>query len=404
MNILLVSYWFPLPAENGSQVRLWNLAKRLARHHRLTLVAFTHDLVDEKIMAQARTVFSDVCPVLMPDYNPTFKERLRGWFSTKPCSVVMFESEEMQQAIRWCSRGADFDLAIAWELGSAPFVLSLRRIPRFLEGLEASYALPKGSINPRVLLRRWKYRTYMRSLARQFDGLGTVSYNETLMLKRILGPDAPALGTFANGVDLDNLPWQSPQGGTDMIYYGSLSYEANRDAVDFMCSDILPRIVKQVPNARLVVTGRVEERWIPESARHPNVIFTGFLEDPRPAMTGSAVSVVPLRIGGGTRLKVLEAMALGTPVVGTSVGLEGLGLESGREVLLADAPAELADAVITVLTDSAKAVALSRAARERVEQDYNWDRIAGNLDLFLEGLVRREQVALNPVRKERVVS
>lgn len=387
MKILLLSYWFPLPVANGSQVRLWNLSRRLARQHEISIASFRAEPVTEGALAEGREVYRDIHLVDLPPAPAGAGARLQGWVSPKPAFLAGFHSPEMEAIVRDYNRRGDLDLMLSWELTLAPFALLYTKAPRFAGDIEASFGFPVWSSSARGTLQRFKHRAYLRGLARHFAGFGTVSEYENGALRRILGRNGNTIRAFPNGVDLANLPYHEPAGGAQLIYYGSLSYSANRDAVDWFCSEIFPLILERRPDTRLVVTGRHEDRWTPASARRPEVRFTGFLDDPRAVMTASAVSVVPLRVGGGTRLKILEAMAQGTPVVSTTIGSEGLELESGREIEIADSPRPFADAVLRLLADRDAAKQRSRAARQRVERDYNWDEIALDLDHFLRELV-----------------
>lgn len=392
LNLLLLSYWFPCPAANGSQVRLWNLARRLARRHRIALLSFIEAPPAAEALREAESVFARVETVAMPAAARSPIRRAAGWLSPRPSSVAGFTSEAMTAAARRAAKAEAFDCVIAWELAMAPFALAVSGQPRFLEGVEATPALSRRGDPLRVRIRRWKLRAYLRALARGFDGMGAVSDLEAGALQQVLGAGGPPVAAFGNGVDLESFPWREPSGGRQLIYYGSPGYEANRDAIEYFCAAILPAILAEEPAVRLIVTGQCRPEWVPPSARRPEVTFTGYLEDPRPALQQSAVAVAPLRVGGGTRIKIVEAMALGTPVVATSVGAEGLDVTPGAEIRLADAPEDFARGVLELLRDPARAAAVSRAARQRVEACYDWDWIAGDLDAFLRRLGREDSL------------
>jgi glycosyltransferase involved in cell wall biosynthesis len=186
-----------------------------------------------------------------------------------------------------------------------------------------------------------------------------------------------------NGVDLAGCagPWPPPAPDT-LIYPGALSYDANHDAVGYFIGAILPRIRSERPEVRLRVTGRATEAQIASLPRAEGVECTGYLDDVRPAVAGAWAEVVPLRKGGGTRLKVLEALALGTPVISTCKGVEGLALVPGRDVLVADTPADFAAATLRVLGSPALRAELASAGR-RAAAAYDWGRSVDRLGELL---------------------
>ena len=162
------------------------------------------------------------------------------------------------------------------------------------------------------------------------------------------------------------------QAGNGEVHRGAL---LDQDAVRFFASDIYPILARRRPGVKLRVTGRTAGVDLGGVADCAGVEFTGYVEDIRTVLSRSAVCVVPLREGGGSRLKILEAMAAGVPVVSTSVGVEGIEAESGRHLLVADTPSDLADAVERVLSDHELASRLSREARDLVERRYDWSSI-----------------------------
>jgi glycosyltransferase involved in cell wall biosynthesis len=167
-----------------------------------------------------------------------------------------------------------------------------------------------------------------------------------------------------------------------------LSYSANYDALRFFLDEIWPLIRSRRPDARLRVTGRLDGS-LDGLAVDSHVEFTGYLPDIRPAVAASWLSVVPLRMGGGTRLKILESMALGTPVVATSKGAEGLGVTSGRDILLADGPSEFAEAVIRLLDSPELREHLAINGRQVVASKYDWNEIGQRFNALVEQVAQK---------------
>ena len=169
-----------------------------------------------------------------------------------------------------------------------------------------------------------------------------------------------------------------------LIYSGALTYHANFDAVNYFLHDIFPLIQKECPDARLYITGSLEGVPLDQLPENDAVAFTGYLDDIRPAIARSWISIVPLRVGGGTRLKILEAMALGTPVVATSKGAEGLELIPDHDIVLADTPATFAESVLSLLNDPARRLQLSAHGRRIVSTKYTWQKIGQQFIEFVE--------------------
>jgi glycosyltransferase involved in cell wall biosynthesis len=184
------------------------------------------------------------------------------------------------------------------------------------------------------------------------------------------------------GVDLDFFAWSSPPqvGGTQpptVVFTGSMDWAANVNGVRFFLKEVWPIIHQQLPAARFVVVGRSPPESLVIAARNlPNVEFTGFVDDVRPYVHGAHAFVIPLLVGGGTRIKAFEAMAMGCPVVSTALGMEGLGAKPYAHYLECDQPAHMAKALLELLGDAAQQDLLSKNARQLVEERFGHTRAA----------------------------
>jgi glycosyltransferase involved in cell wall biosynthesis len=188
-----------------------------------------------------------------------------------------------------------------------------------------------------------------------------------------------------NGVDLEfNRPGAaSPaagMGANALVFTGKMDYRPNVDAVIWFVTAVLPDILAQIPDARFYIVGQQPHVRVQALAEHPAVTVTGRVPDVRPYIAGAGVYVVPLRIGGGTRLKVLEAMAMGQALVSTHLGCDGFDFEQGHQVYFADDPAAFAEAAVGLLRDRARAADLGRHARAYVEAHFGWDAIVPRLE------------------------
>jgi glycosyltransferase involved in cell wall biosynthesis len=239
--------------------------------------------------------------------------------------------------------------------------------------------------------RQWRAtRREEQRCARTVNLLLATSDRDRALFESELGVRDVAV--VPNGIDLlEFSPAPMPPVANTIVFSGLMSYYPNQQGVRWFLQAVFPSIRRMVPNAKLVVAGAAPPRWLCSLA-DDHVEVTGWVTDIRPYLRRAAVAIAPLRIGGGTRVKILEAQAIGRPVVSTSLGAEGLGLEDADSVLIADAAATFAARVVDVLTDPGLAARLARNGRQHVVRHFNWDLIGERLSGLLHeriGLVPR---------------
>lgn len=230
------------------------------------------------------------------------------------------------------------------------------------------------SSNP---LKRIVWRDQLRKMERferdalsRFRTVVAVSDRDAAWFREELG--IPRAEVIPTGVDTGFFSWAPPGGIGRVAFTGSMDWLANIDAMEWFLDDVWERVARQAPEAGMRVIGRNPPASLIAKAQGLPWDFTGFVDDVRPHVHGSSVYVIPLRVGGGTRIKVFEAMAMGSPVVSTSIGVEGLPLEPDRHYLRADTAADFADAVVRLLRDPDLRLALSREARRCVEERFSF--------------------------------
>jgi len=228
-----------------------------------------------------------------------------------------------------------------------------------------------------------------RTLAR-FDGVLAVSDIDRETFGRLYpGAARRPVEVIPTGVDTQFFaPSTSEPGARSLVFTGSMDWVPNEDAMIFFCNEVLPLIRREEPGVTLAIVGRAPTPNVLRLAQLPGVTVTGRVEDVRPHMAAAAAYVVPLRIGGGTRLKIFEAMSMGKAIVSTAIGAEGLPVSDGAHLLLADSPRAFADAVLRVLRDVPQRRALEAAARRLVVERYDWAAVAGS---FERALIRFSQ-------------
>jgi glycosyltransferase involved in cell wall biosynthesis len=399
MRILFISRWFPYPPDNGSKIRVFNLIKALSGRHEIVLLSFAGEAVSPARLAALEPYCSCVHAVPYREFNPTRLRAVLGFLSTHPRSVLDTYSEEMQTLVGQVGADRSFDVVVASQIESVPYALLLNDVPRVFEELELAVIRDQFT-RQRAWTRRmrygltwWKQRRYVLHLLRQVDGCTVVSDPERALLQRV-APGFQRLAVIPNGVGVQEYAgnWGAPI--TDaLIFPGALTYEANFDAMDFFLRAVFPLIQAQRPSTTLRITGRTDGVPLHRLPLNGGVILTGYLTDVRPAVAQSQVCVVPLLAGGGTRLKILEAMALGTPVVSTSKGAEGLEAIPGKDILVADDPAGFAGTVLRLLGDESLRTKLAANGRKLVRERYEWDHIGKELERFLYQVVEKHRGA-----------
>jgi glycosyltransferase involved in cell wall biosynthesis len=383
MKLLVVSTWYPWPPDNGAKMRAWGLLRELARHHRVSLVSFSDGgPIDASRLARLEACCHsvDVVPRTAFHGGPASRARL---FSATPRAYAQAFSPAMKALVRRALPG--HDVAVALGLWAVPYLADETAVPVVFEEAELAIVRDEYLSAPGVLrrLRRgltwWKYSRFVRRLCGRAAQTTVASEQERTILRSI-GCDASRVTVVPNAVDAEDLDWPRPSAPAPrLIYAGSPTYAPNLDAVTWFAASALPIIQRSRPSTGFWVTGRADERAA-ACERESGVMFTGYLPDVRAAIAESAVCVVPLRIGGGTRLKILQAMALGTPVVSTTKGAEGLDVTPGHDILIGDTADELAAHVLRLLDDPALATRLAHAARELVRTQYTWARSGATLN------------------------
>ncbi len=375
MRILFLSRWFPYPPGNGSKLRIYNLLRGLGAQHDITLLSFTEAADDEPDIAGLQESCRAVHTVQWKPFDPHGWRARLGMFSVKPRSVVDTFSPEMARRIETILATESIALIIASQIDMAMYSPYFQGIPAIFEELEVGVLVEQFTRATSLLTRlryglTWaKHRRYVRTLLHRFAACTVVSNQERQLLIKTVGDICP-ITVIPNGVDLASYGTvhEKPHPNT-LIFIGAFSYSPNYQAMVWFLGEVLPLIQTQIPDAHLTITGHHGHRPLPAAK---NVTLTGFVDDIRPLVARSWASIVPLHTGGGTRLKILEAMALKTPVVATSKGAEGIGAHAEADLLIADEPQAFAETVIRLLTDGKLREQLASNAFCLVQKKYDW--------------------------------
>ena len=385
MRILWLKTELLHPLDKGGKIRTYHMLRGLREHAQVTYLTLDDGTAAPDAWIKAREYSDEL--IIVPFSPPAkgtpayYAALLRNLASRLPYAVARFRSPAMRDAIARAVRDRRVDLVVCDFLVPAvnvPVGLSVPAV-LFQHNVEAAiwarHAQVARSFVMRAYMReQWRrMRVFEQRECRRFDHVIAVSELDRDTFRD--GYGLTSVSAIPTGVDVDFFH-PSPTVvtvPTEIVFVGSMDWMPNSDAVTWFCTDILPLVRDQIPDVRLTIVGRDPRPDVQElAARVPGVTVTGTVPDVRPYLERSAIVVVPLRVGGGTRLKIFEAMAMEKAIVSTRIGAEGLPVRDEVELLLADDARSFATAVVRLLQDHATARRLGETAAARVRQDFGW--------------------------------
>ncbi len=394
MKILWVKNDFLHPTDRGGQIRTLETLRRLHQRHEIHYIGYEDPNQPEGVRLAAEYC-SRAWPVHKPTprrNSPAFFGQLAGnLFSRLPLAVGRYVSAEMRERIAAVRAQHRFDRIVCDFLSVAPNFPDLSDCVLFQHNVE-TMIWRRHAEHARDPLRR----AYFQSQARRMFACEreaclsaahviAVSKGDAEQMRTLFGP--VPVSHIATGVDLDYFrrPEPPPARTNDIVFIGAMDWLANIDGARYFTTKILPIVRRSVPQASLLLAGRSPVPEIQAMAdADPLIRVTGTVPDIRPSLWNSAVSIVPLRIGGGTRLKIYEAMAAGVPVVSTRVGAEGLDVQDGKNLFLADDPETFAARCVELLTTPAMNRDMAAAALALVSARFSWEQVAADFESILE--------------------
>jgi polysaccharide biosynthesis protein PslH len=394
MRILWVNPNFLHPTTKGGQIRTLGILRELHREHEIHYVAFQEPGSNEG-PAKASTYSSFHYPVpsqVASKSSPRFYlELLRGLADPMPVAIRRFDSLALRHTVAELCQKYSFDVLVADFLASVPAFNDLSRTVLFQHNVESDIwrrRAEQASSLPQRLYLQGQYRrmvSYERQACRQARKVIAVSELDARTMQKLYGVSA---GWTDTGVDVDyftppptTTPADSPG---ELVFVGSMDWIPNVDGMLWFAREVWPKIKSARPATSLAIVGRHPPPEIKALAADPAIRVTGTVSDVRPWLWQSRLSIVPLRIGGGTRLKIYEAMAAKAPVVSTTIGAEGLAGKPGREILIDDEPANFAAACLRLLEDSAARDSIAQAAWSMVDSQFRWLHVAREFTPLLE--------------------
>lgn len=394
MRILWVKAGKLLPVDTGGKIRSYNLLRQLTARHQLTLLTYYRGPRDATYDAEIAERFPGAITVSAGSSDEgtlrTATHYLsRAWLPA-PYAVSKFTSRAVKSSVARALEQGRADVAVCDFLSASlnfprhspvPCVLFQHNVESLLWQRQAQHE--------RVRLHRLVYRIealkmrrYEAAAVRRFDHVIAVSEEDRQAMRSMTSPDR--ITVVPTGVDVAQYGTGRAAigNGRDVIFLGSMDWEANVDAVEYFCREVWPAVRRDVPGARFLIVGRNPTLRVQRLATD-SVVVTGRVDSVLPYLKEAAVFAVPLRIGGGTRLKIFEAMAAGKAVVSTSIGAEGLDVRNGRDIVLEDTAAGFAGATAALLKDPDRRRSLGEAA-VTVAARHDWSAVVRSFESALE--------------------
>lgn len=392
------------PLDTGGKLRTYNMLRELHHRHEVTFLALCPDDTTSQSLESASEYCSHAEWI---PWNPAPQGSLGlGWdllrttlFSQLPYAIAKYRSRAMTQWLVEADRSGSYDLVICDFLAPAinalpalenrrlPWVLFQHNVESRIWERHARHA--SGWLRKIFFTMQWKrMEAFEAGASSRFDGVIAVSESDAESFRSEMHLDN-VLGAVPTGVDLEYFSQVEQASGKTaqppaIGFLGSMDWMPNQDAVRYYDESIHPRVKAALPGIQVHLIGRNPPDWMRQLAsRDPSYIVTGTVPDVRPHLAATPIQMVPLRIGGGTRIKIFEAMAASRAVVSTTVGAEGLPVESGKNILLEDDPAAFADQLIRLVQEPDRLRGIAEAGRSMVAAQFSWGSVTDTFETLL---------------------
>ena len=387
-KVLFLSQRFLFPMDTGGKIRSGNILAQLKGRFSVTVISNVEHAKDGSRIEQMSKLCDKFIPVPWVEVERFTKafywKILRRSFSRYPISMLNDYSPQLERAVLDELAAGDYDLAICDFVQSGLNFKQVQNVPvlLFQHNVEATIAkrhLDRAK-NPVAKLFWWlQYRRMFKhegGMCQRFDGVIAVSDNDQARMEEWYGVNN--VHTIPTGVDTDYYrPAEDVEEKRQLVFVGGMDWLPNEDAMFFFINEILPLIRAQAPDIKLTIVGKnPSPKFLNFAQDCADVEVTGWVTDTRPYIADSAAFIVPIRIGGGTRMKIYEGMAMAKAVVSTTVGAEGLPLSHGEQILFADEAQCFADQVLRLINDQDERARIGNNARTYVCENFRWKKIA----------------------------
>lgn len=399
MKLLYLAQRVPFPPDRGDKIITYHEVRHLARHHEVVVACLAQDPAEFENARQLRGIAAEVHAIPLSPMHARARA-LASLVRGRPFTLGYFDEPELRRVVGDLLATGSVDAAFAFCSGVAQFVDAAEGLPRLLHLVDMDSQKWRQYAQTSAAPMRWVYAleaqrllAYERRLAGLMDHSFVCTDNELADFRRLAGE--ARITSLANGVDTDYYR-PDPAGvakADEIVFTGVMNYAPNVDCVVWFCQKILPEVRRRIPSATFTICGAHPSQAVLDLARIEGVVVTGRVPDVRPYLAQAALAVAPLRIARGVQNKVLEAMAMGLPVVATPAAHAGIDAAPGRELLIAAEAQAFADQVCMLLADEGQRRRIGAAARLRIEQRYSWDAHMAEIDARLDEAVRRARAA-----------
>jgi glycosyltransferase involved in cell wall biosynthesis len=393
MKILWVCPFFLHPTDRGAQIRTLGTLKQLHRRHEIHFAALNDPSNlegPERSTEYSSRHFSVAHSAPARKSLGILPQLVGSLVNPVPMAVSRYFSKQLKQQIDALVAAEHYDSIVCDFLAAAPNLTDLGQCVLFQHNVETTiwrrHVEQCGSLPKKLFfqMQASKMEAYERKVCRAAKHVIAVSEIDAARMKRMFGIET--VTSVPTGVDVEYFAPQSDAScASDMVFCGSMDWLPNVDAVVYFLSEVLPLIRERIPGATFTIAGRSPDAKVLKAVQGlTGVTVTGKVDDMRPYLWGAKISIVPIRIGGGTRLKIYECMAAGVPVVSTTVGAEGLRYKDGEDIVLADDAGSFADACMRLLSEDAARRDLAQNALDHAQREFSWEAVSREFEAILD--------------------
>ena len=391
MKILWVKTDFLHPTTRGGQIRTLEMLRELHKRHEVHYVAFDDPLNPEglKRSSEYASYSYPVQHKVVPKNSPAFAlQLLEGLTSPIPVAGARYRSAAMRNTIEKVVSANDFDAKVCDFLFPSINIADLRTWTLFQHNVESviweRHAQSGKTAAHRAYFKLQAKRMFEweQKVCRSVSQVIAVSETDEKLMRSRFGIEQ--VSSVPTGVDVEY--FERPKSSSllyDLVFVGSMDWMPNVDGMRWFLAHVFPLIRRQKPDCRLAIVGRNPPQTLLDAAKDPHITVTGTVPDVRPFLWQSALSIVPLRVGGGTRLKIFEAMAAGTPVVSTTIGAEGLPVTHGETIRIGDTAEQFATECLNLLAAPKSRQQMAQQAVELVVRNYSWEQVTKGFERLI---------------------
>lgn len=398
MRILFLTQRVPYPPNRGDKIPNFHYIRHLAKEHEIVVACLADGEQDLENVSGLMPFVESVEAVSLSRTRSRIRALAALTMSTRPLTVAYFDEPELRRRVRQRLNAWEFDLAIVCSSGMASYVLGAD-IPRIIQFTDLDSQKWKQYAANSRLPKNWIYEiearrllNYERRIAREFDYSLFCSARETSDFMELV-PGSP-VRCIRNGVDIEYFqPSDVGKVPDSLVFTGVMNYRPNVEGADWFCRQVFPLIRQQRPNATFTICGAHPTKKVRSLAQLPGVSVTGAVPDVRPYLARAAVAVVPMQLARGIQNKILEAMAMGLPVVTTTIAGAGIDAQHGTEIIVADTPSDFATATTRLLRSSKRRRQIGAAALAAISSRYRWEQSLAKLDDVIASVTSRGHAA-----------